>query len=137
MTDVVTTPDDPVTVAPPSETLPPAEDQYQAGLQAIRVRTATMGFPPLRARPIQTCHLRLRRCLASLRCDPATGAQDNELEKAVELFANVLQTRIEHYGGPPLAHCVVTSSFTMSRPVARQSGKSCEPPRGCPARTVS
>ncbi len=29
----------------------------------------------------------------------ASRAQDNQLEKAVELFANVLQSRIEHYGG--------------------------------------
>ncbi len=47
----------------------------------------------------------MRSSSASLQRNPATGPQDNELEKAVELFANVLQTRIERYGGPSLARC--------------------------------
>ena len=44
----------------------------------------------------------------------SSRAQDNQLEKAVELFANVLQSRIEHYGGLSLAYPAGTSGLQFS-----------------------
>ena len=100
MTDPAAQPAGPASEAPAAEALPPAEEQYQAGLQAIRVRAANadpsppeLKFKPSGMQPVAN--------KASVDCVPIRllCAQDNQLEKAVELFANVLQSRIEHYGG--------------------------------------
>ena len=83
-----------------------AERKFERGIQCIRVRAASgcvWNAAPSPRRACSSCRPAVARAAVAIRgvcfrlCAPPP--QTNDLEQAVQLFAEVLQVRTQHYGG--------------------------------------
>ena len=76
-----------------------AEAKFHQGIQAIKVLTMLLFEPSSRAQPLHTGFDLLHCCCSIRYAECKFIVQANDLDQAVELFGQVLQTRCQQFGG--------------------------------------